>query len=361
MGGYVSNSVYWQIGSNKDLSHENFQQWEAEIERLDRVQINCDLRKISQSKLKELYLRILQKKKSLDFRIYGYDEKDLALLSHFTELESLSIEGSEQILNIETLASFKKLKTLSLDCDSLESLDFLYDVNPSLEELYLSAYDKKKVNLDLTPVSNFKKLKLLYLREYNKNIEAAISKFTEIETLALRSISKPKNLDFIAHLASLKEIIIQSCSFENIDAICELPNIRYLQLWRLAKLNNLDFVSRLMNLQYMFIETLNGVEKFPEISNLPKLRRIKIVSCKNIRDFSAIEKSQSLTDFVIQNAKNNDINDFVPILANPNIKDLGIGYQKLSTQQDLSKLAAKYNKTLKTYMYPQFENEYEYE
>jgi Leucine-rich repeat (LRR) protein len=129
----------------------------------------------------------------------------------------------------------------------------------------------------------------------------------------------------------------------------------------LAKLNNIDVVSLLSNLQHLFIETLNGVEKFPDISNLPKLRRVMIASCKNLRDFTSIEKNQSLTDFIIQNAKNSDIHDFIPILMNPNIKELGIGYEKLSAQKEISELAAKYNKVLKTYMYPQFDGEFEYE
>jgi hypothetical protein len=298
----------------------------------------------------------------LHFRIYGCDEQDLSLLANFTELESLSIEMSKQIFNIKVLENFRNLNFLHLDCGSQESLDVLWNINPSLEKLSIATtYDTKKSNFDLIPVSNFKKLKYLHLEKYNKNIEKAVSELAEIETLAFRSISTPKNLDFISHLTNLKDLIIQLCSFEDISTISKLPNIRYLQLWQLAKLNNIDVVSRLNNLQNIFIETLNGVERFSEISNLPKLRRIKITSCKNIRDFSNIEKSKSLTDFIIQNASNSDINDFIPILKNLNIKELGIGYQKVSTQKEVEKLAAKYNKAPKTYMYPEFENKFEYE
>ena len=361
MGGYIKNSTFWNISSNKDFLQENFQKWEAKINELDRVQINCTLCKISKSNLNDLYERIFLKRKSLCLRIYGYDEKDLSFLANFTELESLSIGNSAQILNIEVLKNFKNLKSLHLDCDSQENLDFLWNINPFLEKLSITTYDKKKLNLDLRPISNFKKLKHLYLKEYNKNIEKAVSGLTEIEELALRSISKPKNLDFISHLTNLKDLIIQSCSFEDINAISQLPNIRYLQLWRLAKLNDLNVVSLLNNLQYLFIETLNGLEKFPEISNLLKLKRIKITSCKNIRDFSSIEKTKVLTDFIIQNANNKDINDFIPILKNPNIKELGIGYGKVSTQIEVKKLAERYNKIIKTYMYPEFEKSFEYD
>ena len=361
MGRYYKNSIFWTINSNEDFSQENFNKWESKIEDIDRIQINSSLHEISQSNLQELYKRLFQKRKSLHLRIYGYNKQDLSLLTNFIELESLSIESSEQILNMGFLANFKKLDELHLVCDNQESFDFLWDINSSLKKLSIATYSKKKTNLDITPISNFKELKYLYLKEYNKSIEAAISPLVELETLALRSISKPKNLDFISHLSNLKDLIIQSCSFENITAISKLPNIRYLQLWKLAKINDINVVSLLSNLQHIFVETLNGVEKFPEVSNLSKLRRIKIVSCKNLRDFSSIEKSQSLTDFIIQNAKNSNIDDFIPILMNPNIKDLGIGYEKVSIQKKVSELAAKYNKILKTYMYPQFDSEFEYE
>ena len=61
-----------------------------------------------------------------------------------------------------------------------------------------------------------------------------------------------------------------------------------------------------------------------------------------------------------QNATNN-ITDFIPILKNPHIKDLGIGYQKVATQREVEKLAQQYNKEVKTYMYPKFKARFEYE
>lgn len=54
-----------------------------------------------------------------------------------------------------------------------------------------------------------------------------------------------------------------------------------------------DFVSEMSELQYLFIETLNGINKFPNIENLHKLRRIQANVCKNLTDFSEIEKSKS--------------------------------------------------------------------
>ena len=361
MGGYFkNNSVYWNICAAEGFSQQNLSYWEERIEDLERVQIDNTLYEMSQDNFSELYERIFQKKKSLHLRILGRGKIDLALLSNFTELKSLSIESSEQIMNIEILASFKMLQELHMICDSQISLDFLRDINPSLKKLSIASYNKKKFNLDLTPISNLKKLNHLYLKEYSKNIESAVSELMEIETLALRSITKPKSLDFLSHMKSIRDLIIQSCSFESIEAISRLPNIRYLQLWRLSKLYDLDVVSLLNSLQFLFIETLNGVEKFSDISNLFKLRRIMITSCKNLRDFSGLEKSQSLTDFIIQNASNADITDFIPILTNPNVKDLGIGYQKVSTQQEVAELAAKYDKAIKTYSHPQFENKFEY-
>ena len=208
MGGYVKNNIYWDIRSNDDFSQENFNNWEAKLDELDRVQIYDSLHEISQSNLQKLYDKIFQKRKSLHLRIFGYGNQDLSLLANFTDLESLSIESSGQILNVGFLANFKQLEELHLVCDNQDNFDFLWDVNSSLKKLSVATYSKKKTNLDLIPISNFKGLKYLYLKEYNKNIETAISSLVKIETLALRNISKPKNLDFISHLSKLKNLII---------------------------------------------------------------------------------------------------------------------------------------------------------
>ena len=363
MGGYFNNTEFWDIISNDDFSEENFQKYEARLDALNRIQIAfTDENSISDENFKKLYERIYLKKKNLNFRLYsGYSEAvlDISFLEYFTELESLSIEVGS-IVNIEVLENFTNIKELHLIFNKQENLDFLLGVNPNLEKLTIATNSKKKTNLDLTPISRFKNLKYLYLKEYSKNIESAVSQLTKLETLALRSISKPTNLDFIANLENLNDLIVQLGSFDDVSMVASLKNIRFLQLWRLSKLKNIDFVSEMGQLQYLFIETLNGITKFPNIENLHKLRRIQANVCKNLTDFSSIEKSHSLTDLVIQNASNN-ITDFIPILKNQNIIDLGIGYQKVATQKQVEDLAKQYNKEIKTYMYPQFEKHFEYE
>ncbi|MGF7108505.1 hypothetical protein [Treponema pedis] len=106
----------------------------------------------------------------------------------------------------------------------------------------------------------------------------------------------------------------------------------------------------------MFIETLNGITEFPKVADLQKLRRVKITSCKNISDFSSIEHSSSIVDFIIQNAEQTDLNIFIPILKNKNIQRIGIGYQKVATQKEVLALAQQYGrKEIKVHMYPDFE------
>ena len=112
----------------------------------------------------------------------------------------------------------------------------------------------------------------------------------------------------------------------------------------------------MQGLQYLFIETLNGVTYFPDIDNLQKLRRVKITSCKNMTDFSNVAHSQSIVDFAIQNAKQSDLDVFIPILTNRSIQRIGIGYEKVATQKEVLALAKKHGrKHISVYMYPDFE------
>ena len=356
-----SNTESFNLMFNDDFSEEKIQEYEASLDILGHISVHSiDRNNISHENLKKLYERIYLKRKNLELVLSADNVLDVSFLKDFKELEILSMSVHGKIINIDVLENLKNLKELHLDFHEQEDLEFLWNVNPNLEKLTVADSSKKKINLDLTPISQFKNLKYLYLREYNKNIESTVSQLTKLETLALRSISKPTNLDFISNLKNLKDLIVQLGSFDDVSMVATLKHIRFLQLWRLAKLKNIDFVREMSELQYLFIETLNGITKFPNIENLHKLRRIQANVCKNLTDFSEIEKSKSLTDFVTQNATNN-ITDFIPILKNPHIKDLGIGYQKVATQREVEKLAQQYNKEVKTYMYPKFKARFEYE
>jgi len=353
-GSFSCGLGFWNIDSLPEF-RKDLPKYKSKIHELDRIQIieGADLKVI----LPVLWEEVLQQHPSTHLRFYLYRDFDVDWIADFPGLQNLAIEVSVgSINNLEKLAKFQNLHTLALKANQgFGSLDFLNGVNPNLQNLYLDS-ETKSAKSDLSVLTRFQHLKTLYLQKLEKNLDQALPELQELEALVLRSISKPKRLDFVAGLNNLQYLTLQLCGFENIDAAAQLPTLNYLQLWRLPKLGNLDFVSQMQNLQFLFVETLNGITRFPQVAGLQKLRRVKITSCKNLSDFSEVAHSRSIREFAIQNAMQPDLNIYLPLIENRHIEQLGIGHEKVATQNAMRALAQQHGREqIVVYMYPEFE------
>lgn len=298
--------------------------------------------------VKEYYNQLILRRKEIGLRFYNFFEKrpfDMNWIEDLIEIEDLDIESWGEILNIEKLANFKNLKRLSLNfgLKMKQDLSFLTTLNPDLEEFSIFAEDKNP-KIDLTPISNFKKLKSLSIQHFDKNLEAVLPEFSQLEKLHFRSISKLKSLDCIKNLKNLEFLVIQRGGFEDIRAISALKKVKYLQLWQLPKVENLDFINQMTGLQFLFIETMNGVSKFPKVSDLKELRRVQIISCKNLNDFSEIAENQSIEEFIFEYVKSSDVSILLPIITNEKIKKLKIYFEKTSLQKEMEHLVKQHGR-----------------
>ena len=141
----------------------------------------------------------------------------------------------------------------------------------------------------------------------------------------------------------------------------KLKNVQYLQLWRINKLEDISFISNMKNLQFLNLETLNKIEKFPSVENLNKLKRVLIASCKNMINFESLGESKSLVDFIYQNTNTQQPRDFLPVISNKNISNIGIGFQKVKDQKEIELLLAENQKKGMTHRYPTFKKKFVYE
>ena len=358
MGGYIYGlPKFWEINSNFAEFLQDLHQYKNKVHELDRIQFSegANLQTI----FPVLWEEVLQHHPSIHLRFYAYSNFDVDWIASFTDLENLSIEvgGNNSIIrNLEKLAEFQSLKSLVLSADNgFGNLNFLNGVNPKLQELYLCS-KTKSAKSDLSVLTSFQHLETLSLVNLEKNLDKAVSSLSALETLTLRSISKPQHINFINGLKNLQFLTLQLCSFENIDAAAQLPKLKYLQLWRLPKLKNLDFVSQMQGLQFLFVETLNGITRFPKVADLKHLRRVKIASCKNLTDFSEVAYSHSIREFAVQNATQPNLDIYIPIIENQHIENLGIGHEKAAIQKEMQALAQKHGREQITVcMYPDFE------
>ena len=325
MGGYIYGlPKFWEINSNFAEFLQDLHQYKNKVHELDRIQFSegANLQTI----FPVLWEEVLQHHPSIHLRFYAYSNFDVDWIASFTDLENLSIEvgGNNSIIrNLEKLAEFQSLKSLVLSSDNgFGNLNFLYGVNPKLQELYLCS-KTKSAKSDLSVLTSFQHLETLSLVNLEKNLDKAVSSLSALETLTLRSISKPQHIDFINRLKNLQFLTLQLC---------------------------------MQGLQFLFVETLNGITRFPKVAGLKHLRRVKITSCKNLTDFSEVAYSHSIREFAVQNATQPNLDIYIPIIENQHIENLGIGHEKAAIQKEMQALAQKHGREQITVcMYPDFE------
>ncbi|WP_047247396.1 leucine-rich repeat domain-containing protein [Maribacter thermophilus] len=356
MGASFRNRFFLDIRKDIKLERSEFI---ARLEGLDRIQVRAeefaDISKENWKLFKEIYAI----RPNIPFRIFAGINFDISKIIHFDFLQNITIEISGNIKNLKLLKSFPELTSLSIISDKIDDLEFLKSLN-NLKEFRLSQSSKRTKNIDLFPISHLKDLTLLSLSGYDKNLMNLFNNLNKLETLHLKSISSVKSLDFISHIQTLKKIIIQLGGIYELSTLEKLKNVQYLQLWRINKLEDISFISNMTNLQFINLETLNKIEKFPSIINLTKLRRILVASCKNMIDFKALNSSKSLEDFIYQNAKNQQVSDFLPVITNPQIRNIGIGFPRVSEQKIIERLFSENQKSGMTHQYPSFKEEFIY-
>lgn len=356
MGASFRNRFFLDI--RKDIKLEK-SEFIARLEDLDRIQVRAEeFADISKENWK-LFEEIYSIKPNIPFRIFAGTNFDISKIIHFDFLQNITIEISGNIENFNLLKSFPELTSLAIISDEIDDLEFLKSLY-NLKEFRLSQSSKKTKNVDLFPVSHLKDLTLLSLSGYDKNLMNIFNNLNKLETLHLKSISSVKSLDFISHIQTLKKIIIQLGGIYELSTLEKLKNVQYLQLWRINKLEDISFISNMTNLQFINLETLNKIEKFPSIINLTRLRRILITSCKNMIDFKALNSSTSLEDFIYQNAKSQQTSDFLPVITNPVIRNIGIGFPRVSEQKIIERLFSENQKSGMSHQYPSFKEEFIY-
>lgn len=159
--------------------------------------------------------------------------------------------------------------------------DFLKEM-PQLEELSVCVSGGV---LDMNCIAGCKGLKSLYL-----------SGFERIE-----------NFEKISELTELEDLIVMWSGIGSAEGIGKLKNLERLCLYEVWKdcvngeytaLENVDFICGLEKLNRLELCRIIGVKALPDLSGLSSLRRIEISSCRDMCDFSAVEKLYGLEQFV---------------------------------------------------------------
>ena len=280
-----------------------------EIESNKKVSINFSENCYSNKVLSEL--NNLCSKYSSDFgiRFYGhyYETFDFEILKKIPNVKWLETDCLTDTKNVETITELKYLEKLSFGVLDLQEKEILSSENlKNLKELILGETKTKALNLKY--LEDYKKLKYLIIGEHTKNIDS-LKYLSNLESLKLYSIKKA-SLNFINNLINLKTLIITLGGRDNIKEI-KKNNIENLEIVWVRGFSDISNISNFKKLKTLKIEDNIKLREIVFDKELPKLKKLKILNCKNLESISGIEKLSSLETLILgrTNLEFNDIID----------------------------------------------------
>lgn len=221
------------------------------------------------------------------------------------------VEISKKYLK-ECLDYIKKNNIKKIDIiDSLykgEDLNFLEEC-PLVEDIRVDSIFLK----DISGLYHLKNLRNLTLGESStidgKN-EINLTPFTNLEMIDL---TWTKKISGLHSLKNLKELCLRKYSpaSKNIDELRHLYNLEVLQI-RTSKVESLRGIEDLQKLQEIELSYLRTLETIKHLAALDSsLKRIEIVNCKKIKDYSALKDLLSLEWLMLYNCGELDSLEFV--------------------------------------------------
>jgi hypothetical protein len=288
---------------------------------------------------------LLARRPDVELRLYGgvYDSLcDLSFVHRVRNVRRFSADCLMRVEGIEHLGFLQNLEELSIGIYGLESFDFLDLLTPRIRCLSLGATKSKKPRLDA--LSRFHSLRELHLEGQQGAIEV-LSRLPELEKVTLRSISTA-NLDYICELPRLWWLDIKLGGIRDFSAIESKRSIKYLELWQIRGLSDLGFISSLTGLQFLFLQSLRNVRDIPDLSKLTRLRRLHLENLKGLRDVSAIAKARALEEFSHVSAQNIAPEQYEPLMRMPTLRSVRVGFGSQKKNEAFAALTTQNGKNL---------------
>ncbi len=194
-------------------------------------------------------------------------DKQLIKISNISDL---FIANNKNIISLEPIKNFTKLKSFYLYKTSVMSLEPLKNLK-NLRILYF--YDTKISNLKY--INKLKKLK--YLSFYKTEVDDldALKELRNIHTIYFQN-TKVKDISSLGNMRNLKEIYCHDTEVEDLSPLKNLNKLRYLNC-KNTKVKDISILSGLKNLEVIIFENT----KVNSLDSLKNLKRLKIINCKN--------------------------------------------------------------------------------
>lgn len=260
----------------------------------------------------------------VELRIYGFYGKrcDLSFASRLRRVRRFAADSLMDATGVEHVARIPALESLSLGVYSLESFDLLRDAAPGLRSLALGQTRSKKPSLE--PLARFTELRRLFIEGHRKDIDV-LSRLQLLEDVTLRSVTVP-GLEFLRPLTRLWSLDLKLGGIRNLSAISGMASIKDLELWQISGLEDVGVAGELPGLQHLFLQSLRRVAALPDLRAARSLRRVTLETMRGLRDWAPLEHAPALEELLLVDASPLVPEDLVPVLRNPSLKRVSVGF-----------------------------------
>lgn len=160
---------------------------------------------------------------------------------------------------------------------------------------------------------------------------------TEIALWHIKSI----NLDFLELLPKLKAVEFYGIHSVNFDALAKIDTLERVFLNGIKNHEDLSFINQLTQIKELDLLYLPKLEKFPDLGNCKKLKRLQIWQCKRLTDIQALTLIPNLEEFnIVDTPQTPDDLEF--LIKAPNIKYVSGQFGSAKKNKQFDELLEKY-------------------
>lgn len=252
----------------------------------------------------QIYLNIYERE--IDGRKYKFYKYNLGTYETFNiddmnlyGIDSLSVDGKGEWLDLDNLKEFAYIRALSLnqrwytsiktlqtfvDIEYLRVLDLCDEAIPfdKFQKLYSAEvnYDYKTCQL-LFLNSN---IEFLTLHNYKQKSPGNLVKLKTLRELALEQC-KIEDLNFLVQLPRLKCFKVSyNRNLKNIEGIVKNKNIKGIVIQSCKKIEDWDALSRAYQLEYILLEDCGEIDSLAFLGSLPNLKVFRMVGDTKVKD-----------------------------------------------------------------------------
>ena len=227
--------------------------------------------------------------------IEGSSIEDFIFLKELKNLKYLSLKKLDNYISIDLspIGFLQQLTYLEFSCYHLNiDISQIKELS-NIEDLKI--FSKQILNIEL--IANFSKLRKLYLEQHDENdIKNLLflCNLKNINTLKLYGFHSVVDISPIKNLQNIEQISIRGASIQNLSPLSNLLLLKEIKIF--ASIDRLEYFKKLQNLKSLDLYGCELITSIKPLLHCSKLEKINLEGCINILDFHLLSNLENLKE-----------------------------------------------------------------